>query len=138
MNPAFGLQVAIRVFTGYEKSDRFDSRLVSLLDINDLAVESAPLDPSLVHSTKHIRPIARLCSPCAGVNREKGVVLIELTRKEHFQLETLQLSYQGRVLLLCFPKGRYLRSKLFFLSCKANKDLQILHSLNECGEGLHL
>src|SRR5262245_38749505 len=138
MNPAFGLQVTVRKVAGYKESDRFDACFVAVLDINDLAAESASLDPSLIHSTKHVRPIARFSSSGTRMNRKEGIVLIELTGKKHFQFETLQLSYQCRVFLLYFPEGGCLRFELLFLSREANEHIQVIGSLNQRREGLHL
>src|SRR6516164_3942586 len=123
------------IFAGYEKGYRFDSCFVSLLNVDDLAGESVPFDPALIHPKEHIGPIARFRSTGASVNRKESVVFIEFTGEKHLKFETLQLFQQLRVFLLDFPEGGRLRFRVSFFSCEAYEHLKIFRSLNQRGEG---
>src|SRR5438477_12192121 len=111
--------MSIRVLASREQCYRFNTDFFALLNVHGLRFETAALDPALVHPQQHVGPIARFGAARAGVNGEKGVGSIVLTRKELAQLEFLQLMNQavmfGRDFLLCMRATRrvaFFRSQL--------------------------
>src|SRR5208283_5072151 len=49
MDASLGLNVTVGVFAGHKQRNRFDPGFVSLLNVDNLALEPIPLNPSLIH-----------------------------------------------------------------------------------------
>ena len=86
VHTAFGLGIAIGVFTLEQISDRLDPRLIARMIIDRFDFHPPPLGPARVHAAKHFGPVIALGSARPGVDFDIGVVRIGLTRQQgcHF------------------------------------------------------
>src|SRR3712207_7213308 len=61
-----------------------------------LRLESAPLDPSLIHPQQHVGPVARLSPAGAGMDRDERVRAVVRPGEKLPELELLQLMQKAR------------------------------------------
>ena len=75
------------------------------LNIDDLRLETAALDPALIHAQQHVGPIARFGAAGAGVNGDERVGAIVFAGKKLAQLEFLELVHETIVFGRDFALG---------------------------------
>ncbi len=71
-----GKQHPVGVIAGNRHRRALDTCLVARLEIDDVALEPAPLRPAQVHPEQHLSPVLRLRPAGPGVNRHDGVLAI--------------------------------------------------------------
>jgi hypothetical protein len=62
------------------------ARLLTLLVLDDLGLEAAPLGPLQVHLEQHLGPVLRLRSARAGVDGADGIAGVVLAGEHHLGL----------------------------------------------------
>ena len=90
VDSALGGQVAEGVFARHPQGHRFDADFVPVLDVDNRNAESAAFRPALIHTQKHVGPIAGLGSSRSGLDAEEGVGCVARPGKEHLQLKLAQ------------------------------------------------
>ena len=121
--------MSVAVLACYQQGHRFDSDFFALLNIHCLRFETAALDPALVHSKQHVRPIARFSSAGSGMNRHKRVGPIVFAGEKLAELELIELMRQTVVFdrhfffrlrpvrRIAFFRGKFLqRAEIFDLA----------------------
>ena len=81
VDPMLALEKAVRVFSGNLEGRGLDSPF-GFEKIDNLHLEFAPLRPARVHPEKHRSPVTALGPAGTGVNVNKGIEMIGLTRQE--------------------------------------------------------
>ena len=82
MYARFALQISVCILPRNEDGNAFYACFVSVKIIKHLDLELFTLAVAAIHSVKHFRPILRLCSACAGMNGENGVVSVVFAGKK--------------------------------------------------------
>src|ERR1700694_2458370 len=82
MHAALGVEITVGVFTAHQQRDRFYSDFFTGLNVYRFRFKTAALDPALIHSQKHVGPIARLRAARAGMDGEKRVRAIVFAGKK--------------------------------------------------------
>src|SRR3981081_3172591 len=100
MDPSLSLQITVCVLAGNQDRDRTNPRLFTLFDVDDLALEPASFDPTLVHSEQDVSPMTRFGATRSRMNGHISIVLTEFTGKQHLQLDGLEF-FQDRF-VFCF------------------------------------
>src|SRR5205814_7646095 len=98
MNPAFGLEMTVGVFSVNQKGYRFYSNFFPLLNIHRLRFVSAAFDPALIHPQQHVGPVTRFRSAGSGMNGNECVGTIIFAGKELPQFELAELVDQPSML----------------------------------------
>ena len=105
MHPPLAGEVPVGVGARDPKRHRAQPGLLPVQAVDLNGIVSPPLEVSQVHPQKHLRPVAALCPPCSGVDREVTVPVVVRTGQQRLQLQAPQVG--GELLRLGgdFPEG---------------------------------
>ena len=96
VHAALGLQQPVHVLALDGERGALEPRLVAVLQVVDLDLEAAALEPAQVHAQQHLGPVLRLGAAGAGVDGEDGAALVVLAAEEAELLAALQVGLEGR------------------------------------------
>jgi hypothetical protein len=103
VNPFFGFQVSVGIFSGRGKGNPFNARLIPRLIIDHLDFKPLPLHPPCVHPEKNFRPVLGFGAASSGIDGDNGVVPILGPVQHEFQGEGLYPLLHGLHLMGRFP-----------------------------------
>ncbi len=78
-----------------EERRALDARLITWQEVGGLDGEAVAFRPAAVHAQEHLRPVLRLRSARARVERENGVVRVVGAGEQHFELEVFEALRDG-------------------------------------------
>ena len=118
-------QVAVGVLAGNHHGGGLQARLVAVLVVQGLALETVAVAPVLVHAEEHGRPVLGLGAACAGVDGEHTVVGVVLTGEEGGETCLLDVVLQlGEALLQLVHHG-----VVVALDAHLAQDQEVLHGV---------
>ena len=85
---------AVGIFALYEDTCRFETCLVAVKEIKRSNLKAVTLAPSAVHSEKHLRPILRLRSACAGVEGKNCIFGIIFTAQKSCKGHGVKITFK--------------------------------------------
>ena len=91
-----GRQQAVDVLALDRDGGALDAGLVALLDLVDLDLEAAALEPAQVHAQQHLGPVLGLGAAGAGVDGDDGAALVELAAEEALLLAARESASSSR------------------------------------------
>ena len=71
-----------------------DSRHFAVALIDDLGLDAVAVRPLEIHAQQHGRPVLGFGSAGPGLNVQKGVVRVHLTREHALKLEPLHVGFE--------------------------------------------
>ena len=90
-----GLDEPVDVLALHGERGALEPRLVAVLQVVDLDLEAAALEPAQVHAQQHLGPVLRLGAAGAGVDGEDRAALVVLAAEEAQLLAALQVGLEG-------------------------------------------
>src|SRR5471032_1244132 len=135
MHATLSVEISVSVLAAHQQGGGFYSDFFAGLDVDRFRFETAALDPALIHSQKHVCPIARLRSTGAGMDGEKRVRAIVLAGKKLAQLELGQLVREPLMLLRYFAFRFAARVGIAFLSGQLLKRFEVVDLALELAKG---
>ena len=148
VNAGFGRQQPVGVLARHENGRTLQPCFIAGLIIDQFAFEAPAFCPAKIHAEQHLRPILRLGSASARMDREDGVLAIVLATEHfldlaglHFLIERIkglaELSVDGFSSLRPFDEHRQIVALLFQRSNEIELLLQPATALqNLLGFGL--
>ena len=91
MHSRLGEHQPVGVVAGDGERRALDAGLVARLQVDDVALEAAPLDPAKIHAQQHLGPVLRLGAAGARVDGDDGVLAIVLAAEHLLGLAGLDL-----------------------------------------------
>ena len=73
-----------------KKRRGLDARLIARLQVGRLHGKAVSLRPASIHAEEHLRPVLRLRSARARMERQDGIVCIVVAREQHLELQGLK------------------------------------------------
>ena len=95
VDAALGLQQPVHVLALDGERGALEPRLVAVLQVVDLDLEAAALEPAQVHAQQHLGPVLGLGAAGAGVDGEDRAALVVLAAEEAELLAALQVGLEG-------------------------------------------
>jgi hypothetical protein len=95
VHPALGLGVTVGVLALDQHRRLADAGLVAHLHVLQLDRETAAFGPAVVHAEKHVGPVVGLGAAGAGLDREDGVVAVELPGEKRPDFDGVELLHHA-------------------------------------------
>ena len=102
MHTGLAFQIAKNIFTLDKQVGTFDARLFAVDNVENLVFEPPAVGPVRVHAQKHLRPVLRLGTACAGMKGHNGIVFVILAGQQSGQRLVLELLAKSLKIALNF------------------------------------
>src|SRR6188508_15939 len=89
MHPRFGEQHPVRVVAKNGQRRTLDTRLITRLKVDDVALEAATLGPAQIHAKQHLGPVLRFGSTGSRVNAHARVLAIVFAPQHLLRLASI-------------------------------------------------
>src|SRR3989337_2633526 len=93
MYATFCFEIPIGISTFYKKCSAFYSSSISRLIVEHFYLVSVSFPIPEIHSKKHLSPILCLCSTCACIDRNYGVLFVILIAEHSFKFHALDFAF---------------------------------------------
>ena len=134
VHPMLRAQISVCILTVNLHGDRFDSRFLTVQEIQHMGLKALALSPAAVHAVKYAAPVTGLGSARPCVQAQDGIIGIIFPREQKLHPHILQ------GFLKLFQHLLNLRNQggIIFLVSHLNHYLDILILLLQCPVGVHL